>query len=122
MTNDSVRGLLMDAASRAASYIEQLSVRKVGAERRAVERLSEALDRPLADGPGRAADILAFLDEYGSPATVASAGGRYFGFVTGGHSRSRSRLSTSQLLGIRTASASSAHPQWPAWKPRRCGG
>ena len=25
-----------------------------------------------------------FLDEYGSPATVASAGGRYFGFVTGG--------------------------------------
>src|ERR1700739_977905 len=84
MTNDSVRGLLMDAASRAASYIEQLSVRKVRAEHRAVERLSEALDRPLPDRPGRPTDILAFLDEYGSPATVASAGGRYFGFVTGG--------------------------------------
>jgi glutamate/tyrosine decarboxylase-like PLP-dependent enzyme len=28
--------------------------------------------------------VLAFLDEFGTPATVASAGGRYFGFVTGG--------------------------------------
>ena len=28
--------------------------------------------------------MLALLDDYGSPATVASAGGRYFGFVTGG--------------------------------------
>jgi len=28
--------------------------------------------------------VLALLDDYGSPATVASAGGRYFGFVTGG--------------------------------------
>jgi glutamate/tyrosine decarboxylase-like PLP-dependent enzyme len=27
--------------------------------------------------------VLALLDDYGSPATVASAGGRYFGFVTG---------------------------------------
>jgi hypothetical protein len=29
-------------------------------------------------------DVLALLDEIGSPATVASAGSRYFGFVTGG--------------------------------------
>jgi len=28
--------------------------------------------------------VLALLDEVGSPATVASTGGRYFGFVTGG--------------------------------------
>ncbi len=28
--------------------------------------------------------LLALLDEAGSPATIASAGGRYFGFVTGG--------------------------------------
>jgi len=28
--------------------------------------------------------VLRFLDEFGTPATVASAGGRYFGFVTGG--------------------------------------
>jgi glutamate/tyrosine decarboxylase-like PLP-dependent enzyme len=30
------------------------------------------------------AAVLAALDTYGSPATVASIGGRYFGFVTGG--------------------------------------
>ncbi|MBV9170371.1 MAG: aspartate aminotransferase family protein, partial [Chloroflexi bacterium] len=30
-----------------------------------------------------AADVLRLLDEVGSPATVASAGGRYFGFVIG---------------------------------------
>src|SRR5262249_22071560 len=37
--------------------------------------------------PGRGLDashVLAMLDELGSPATVASAGPRYFGFVTGG--------------------------------------
>ncbi|MEO3428993.1 pyridoxal-dependent decarboxylase [Pelagibius sp. CAU 1746] len=43
-----------------------------------------ALDGPLPGGPSEAGDVLAFLDGYGSPATVASAGGRYFGFVTGG--------------------------------------
>jgi Pyridoxal-dependent decarboxylase conserved domain len=46
--------------------------------------LISALDDHLPETPGKAADIIAFLDEYGSPATVASAGGRYFGFVTGG--------------------------------------
>jgi len=42
------------------------------------------LDGPLPDNPSRPTDVLALLDDYGSPATVASAGGRYFGFVTGG--------------------------------------
>ena len=84
MSNDSVRELLLDAANRAASYIEQLGARDVGAQRGAVERLTKALDEPLPSEPSRPHDILAFLDDYGSPATVASAGGRYFGFVTGG--------------------------------------
>jgi glutamate/tyrosine decarboxylase-like PLP-dependent enzyme len=42
------------------------------------------LDSPLPENPSRATEVLALLDDYGSPATVASAGGRYFGFVTGG--------------------------------------
>jgi glutamate/tyrosine decarboxylase-like PLP-dependent enzyme len=84
MSDDNIRELLLEAANRSASYLERLSVRAVRAERGAVERLTEALDGPLPAAPSRAADILAFLDEHGSPATIASAGGRYFGFVTGG--------------------------------------
>ncbi len=84
MSHDNIRGLLADAANRAANYLEQLPVREVRAQRGAVERLMKALDGPLPAEPAAPAEILAFLDEYGSPATVASAGGRYFGFVTGG--------------------------------------
>src|SRR5690606_33785809 len=36
------------------------------------------------DGPSDPADIIRMLDEIGSPATTATAGGRYFGFVVGG--------------------------------------
>jgi glutamate/tyrosine decarboxylase-like PLP-dependent enzyme len=43
-----------------------------------------AFDEPLPEQPQPAADTLALLDEIGSPATVASAGQRYFGFVIGG--------------------------------------
>jgi glutamate/tyrosine decarboxylase-like PLP-dependent enzyme len=84
MTDEGVRGLLIEAATRAASYIDALPGREVRAQRGAVERLKKALDVPLPAQPGRPGDILAFLDDYASPATVASAGGRYFGFVTGG--------------------------------------
>jgi len=84
MSNDDIRELLVEAALRSADYIDKLHVRAVRADPAAVERLREALDTPLPAGPSRAGDILAFLDEHGSPATIASAGGRYFGFVTGG--------------------------------------
>ncbi|HEV3182598.1 MAG TPA: pyridoxal-dependent decarboxylase [Steroidobacteraceae bacterium] len=84
MSSDNIRELLVEAANRAANYIEKLPVRAVGAERAAVARLMEALDCPVPAEPSPPADILAFLDDHGSPATLASAGGRYFGFVTGG--------------------------------------
>ena len=83
MSSDSIRELLVEAALRSANYIEQLRVREVRADPAAVERLRKALAAPLPSEPSRASDILAFLDDHGSPATVASAGGRYFGFVTG---------------------------------------
>ena len=76
--------LLRDAADRAAAYLAALDERAVGADPDAVARLAKALDQPLPNGPTDAASILTFLDEAASPATVASAGGRYFGFVTGG--------------------------------------
>src|SRR5262249_52855780 len=38
---------------------------------------------PLTDAGADPADTLRLLEEFGSPATVASAGRRYFGFVNG---------------------------------------
>jgi glutamate/tyrosine decarboxylase-like PLP-dependent enzyme len=84
MSHDHIRELLVEAANRAARYLEQLRLRHVRAEPAAVQRLMQALDGPLPVEPSRPGEILAFLDQQGSPATVASAGGRYFGFVTGG--------------------------------------
>jgi len=84
MNSDETRALLVEAANRAANYIEGLRLRDVRPLRGSVERLIGVLNRPLPDNPSKPTDVLALLDDYGSPATVASAGGRYFGFVTGG--------------------------------------
>jgi glutamate/tyrosine decarboxylase-like PLP-dependent enzyme len=80
----SLRRLLGDAAARGAGYLERLPDRPVYPRESDIARLREALADGFADEPLEDAAVLAFLDEYGSPATVASAGGRYFGFVTGG--------------------------------------
>jgi glutamate/tyrosine decarboxylase-like PLP-dependent enzyme len=75
--------LLEDAQRRALAYLDGLAGRGVAPPAAAVAALAR-LDFPLP-GPGRdAAEVLALLDDVGSPATVASAGPRYFGFVTGG--------------------------------------
>ena len=42
------------------------------------------LDQPLAESPTAPEAVFDLLDRIGSPATVASAGGRFFGFVHGG--------------------------------------
>jgi glutamate/tyrosine decarboxylase-like PLP-dependent enzyme len=78
-----MKELLDDAAVRATRYLENLGDRRVGPSSEAVAALSE-LAGPLPEGPSNPESVLATLDRYGSPATVASAGGRYFGFVTGG--------------------------------------
>ena len=69
-----------DAARRACRYIEALGERPVAAD---VARLA-ALGGALPEEGMQPSELLALLDDVGSPATVASAGGRYFGFVTGG--------------------------------------
>jgi glutamate/tyrosine decarboxylase-like PLP-dependent enzyme len=76
------RDLLALAAERAIRYREGLDERRVAPFPEEIERLA-ALAGPLPDGPADPAAVLALLDEIGSPATVTTAGGRYFGFVNG---------------------------------------
>jgi glutamate/tyrosine decarboxylase-like PLP-dependent enzyme len=70
------------AAEAAARYLAELPERRVAPARDAVARLAE-LGGPLPEGPSDAAVVVRLLDDIAGPATVASAGGRYFGFVTG---------------------------------------
>jgi len=84
MNREDTRELLANAASRSADYLDGLESRSVSPVLDSVERLVTALEGPIPDTPVEASEILSFIDEYGSPATVASASGRYYGFVTGG--------------------------------------
>ena len=79
----SIAELLADAAGRAVRYLEGLGLRGVAPEPAALAGLRR-FDEPLPEVPADPVTTLTLLDEVGSPATVASAGGRYFGFVIGG--------------------------------------
>lgn len=75
--------VLQDAATRSLRYLSEIRERRVAPLPEQVERL-KALAGPLPAGSADPSAVLAILDEIGSPATMASAGGRYFGFVIGG--------------------------------------
>jgi glutamate/tyrosine decarboxylase-like PLP-dependent enzyme len=77
-----MRNLFQDAAHRAARYREDLVTRSVLPTSDAIRRLS-LLDEPLPERSADAQEVLRLLDEIGSPATMATAGGRFFGFVIG---------------------------------------
>jgi glutamate/tyrosine decarboxylase-like PLP-dependent enzyme len=78
-----VTKLLQDTAQRAIRYLAELDDRGVAPSVEAVAALG-ALDTSLPDRPTDPAEVLDLLDTYGSPATTANTGGRYYGFVTGG--------------------------------------
>ncbi|HKY47086.1 MAG TPA: aminotransferase class V-fold PLP-dependent enzyme [Acidimicrobiia bacterium] len=78
-----MRDLLLDAANRAHRYLEELDGRPVFPTRDAIAGMG-SLAGPLGDHPTDPGEVLALLDAAGSPATVATAGRRYFGFVVGG--------------------------------------
>lgn len=75
--------LITDAAARATRYLEDVQTRRVAPAPAAVAGL-DRFDVPLQRDPVDAATVLAELDAFGSPATVATTGGRFFGFVIGG--------------------------------------
>ncbi|HEV8124857.1 MAG TPA: pyridoxal-dependent decarboxylase [Gemmatimonadales bacterium] len=78
-----MKELLNRTAERASRYLADLENRSVAPSKEAVARLT-SLDIPLQDDPRNPEQVLAELDEIGSPATTGIAGPRYFGFVIGG--------------------------------------
>ncbi|MCC7387143.1 MAG: aspartate aminotransferase family protein [Phycisphaerales bacterium] len=81
--SDTTDRVLGDAAARAAAYLRGLDGRAVAPGEGSLRGLA-AFDEPLPEGGCEGTGVLRALDEWGSPATVAVAGRRYFGFVIGG--------------------------------------
>ena len=77
------RAVLESAAGRSIRYLSELDGRRVRPTAEAVSALAQ-LDGGLPAAPSDPEAVLDRLDRLGSPATMASAGGRYFGFVIGG--------------------------------------
>jgi glutamate/tyrosine decarboxylase-like PLP-dependent enzyme len=79
MTPDDV---LDEAARRALRYARSVDDRDAAPAASAIAALSR-FDEPLPDGPGDPRTTIALLDDAGSPATMATTGADYFGFVNG---------------------------------------
>ena len=75
--------LLQDVAARASAYLENIDARKVAPDPAAVAAL-DTFDGALPEMPDDPHKVIDLLDRYGSPATMAMAGPRFFGFVIGG--------------------------------------
>lgn len=75
--------LLENAARRSAAYLEGLESRSVSPTPQAIEKLAR-LDGLLPVEPTEPEEVIQQLDEICSPATMAMAGPRFFGFVIGG--------------------------------------
>ena len=75
--------LLAEAGQRARDYLATVRDRSVEPSPGALAAL-DRFDFPLPSAGLEPAAVLRLIDEAGSPATVASAGPRYFGFVVGG--------------------------------------
>src|SRR5437870_2256667 len=71
------------AGRKAAEYLQTVRDRAAAPSPKAVSDLAQ-FDEPLPEASTDACRVLDLLDRFGSPATVANAGGRFFGFVNGG--------------------------------------
>ena len=71
------------AVSHATTYLAGIRSRVVAPADEAVTR-HRNLATPPPEEPMDPVDVIDLLDAIGSPATIANAGGRYFGFVNGG--------------------------------------
>jgi glutamate/tyrosine decarboxylase-like PLP-dependent enzyme len=71
------------AEQRSRVYLRGVTKRRVYPSDAAVTAL-EQFSEPFPELPSQPVEVVRMLDEIGSPATVATTGGRYFGFVIGG--------------------------------------
>ena len=78
-TND----VLSQAAERARRYVREIGARRVSPAPNDVAALA-SFHEGFPETPTDPQEVVRMLDEQGSPATVATTGRRYFGFVTGG--------------------------------------
>lgn len=76
------RNLFEQAKTYAYDYLDHAFDRNVYPTDEALSNLS-VFDESLSDLPADPAEMLRLLHEYGSPATVTTTGGRYFGLVVG---------------------------------------
>jgi glutamate/tyrosine decarboxylase-like PLP-dependent enzyme len=79
-TSDKVLNL---ASERARHYVSGIGARRVAPAVNDLKALA-AFDEAFPEAPSDPKDVLKMLDDLGSPATVGTTGGRYFGFVVGG--------------------------------------
>lgn len=79
----STRDLLLDTAERGANYLAGVRHRSLTPSLSDLAALPLLGDQ-LPENGQPAEEVIALLDKIGSPATVATAGGRYFGLVIGG--------------------------------------
>ena len=84
MSDDNkTRTLLEDAAQRGIAYRESCGKRSVAPSADAFTDVSRFIE-PLPENGIADEEVLALLDQIGSPASMAMAGPRFFGFVIGG--------------------------------------
>jgi glutamate/tyrosine decarboxylase-like PLP-dependent enzyme len=74
---------LQEAANHSFAYLDAATERRVAPLANHVLQL-QALKTEFPEAGAATAEIVHILHEFGSPATVNNAGGRYFGFVNGG--------------------------------------
>ncbi len=75
--------LLRLAAEIARKYAFGIGERRVAPSERELHNLAKFRE-PFPQAPSDPSQIIEMLDQIGSPATMATTGGRYFGFVNGG--------------------------------------
>lgn len=77
------KDIMQNAAERSIRYRREIAERQVAPSPEAVAAV-DAFDEALPEVGRADADTLAMLDDIGSPASIATTGPRFFGFVIGG--------------------------------------